>query len=272
MENDLRARVEAVKEREARAQRKAEDALQQRLRDARREIDRVVEDARAKAGALADAAANPRLVTRGGGISRSGGRVTARVSGGLSTGETGHLRADARAALDAVAGSVHAGRPDDAGTLLPPEPEALPLEVGVRVRVPMGLEGVVTSVQGKTAEVSVNGKRLKAAVADLVVLGRPGAAPAAGRVSVSMASSEASSSDLNVIGCTVPEAIERTDKFLDQAVLGELREVRVIHGHGTGQLRRALAEFLAEHPQVVRAAGAPPNQGGGGVTVVELKD
>ncbi len=87
-----------------------------------------------------------------------------------------------------------------------------------------------------------------------------------------MTSSESTTSDLNVIGCTVPEAIERTDKFLDQAVLSELREVRVIHGHGTGQLRRALTAFLAEHPQVVRAAGAPPNQGGGGVTVVELKD
>ena len=271
IENDLRARVDAVKEREQRAQRKADDALQQRLRDAKREIDRVVEDARAKAGALADAAASPRLVTRGGGITRSGGRV----SGGLSTGETGHLRADARAALDAVAGRVRDGSDTgDAGALLPPEPPpAIPLETGVRVRVPPGLEGVVTAVQGKTAEVSVNGKRLKAAVADLVVIGRPGApAPGTVRVNVTMTSSESTTSDLNVIGCTVPEAIERTDKFLDQAVLSELREVRVIHGHGTGQLRRAITAFLAEHPQVVRAAGAPPNQGGGGVTVVELKD
>ena len=78
IENDLRARVDAVKEREQRAQRKADDALQQRLRDAKREIDRVVEDARAKAGALADAAASPRLVTRGGGITRSGGPVDRR--------------------------------------------------------------------------------------------------------------------------------------------------------------------------------------------------
>jgi DNA mismatch repair protein MutS2 len=268
LENDLRARVEAVKEREQRAQRKADDALQQRLRDARREIDRVVEDARVKAGALAEAAASPRLVTRGGGITGSGGRVS-----GLSTGETGHLRADARAALDAVAGRVRDGSDmGDAGALLP-EPPAIPLETGVRVRVPPGLEGVVTAVHGKNAEVSVNGKRLKAAVADLVVIGRPGAPPPATvRVNVNITSSESAASDLNVIGCTVPEAIERTDKFLDQAVMGELREVRVIHGHGTGQLRRALTAFLADHPQVVRAAGAPPNQGGGGVTVVELKD
>ena len=263
LENDLRARLEAVKAREQRAQRKADDALQQRLRDARREIDRVVEDARAKAGALADAAAAPRLVTRGGGIA---------YASGLSTGETGQLRAGARAALDALADRVRDGGDAGAGALLPPEPPPdVPLATGVRVRVPPGLEGVVTSVQGKTAEISVNGKRLKANVADLVVVGKAGAPPPA-TVRVNVTTSESTASELNVIGCTVPEAIERTDKFLDQAVLGELREVRVIHGHGTGQLRKAIAAFLAEHPQVLRAVGAPPNQGGGGATVVELKD
>jgi DNA mismatch repair protein MutS2 len=270
LENDLRARVEAVKAREQRAQRKADDALQQRLRDAKREIDRVVEDARAKAGALADAAASARLVTRTGVITRGG----ARVSGGLSTGETGHLRADARAALDAVAGRVRDGHEgEDAAALLPAQPAPeIALATGVRVRVPPGLEGVVTSVQGRTAEVTVNGKRVKANVADLVIVGKATAPPPA-KVSVSMtSSSDSAPSDLNVVGCTVPEAIERTDKFLDQAVLGELREVRVIHGHGTGQLRRAITAFLAGHPQVLRATGAPPNQGGGGVTVVELKD
>jgi DNA mismatch repair protein MutS2 len=126
-------------------------------------------------------------------------------------------------------------------------------------------------VNGKTADVSVNGKRLRAALADLVVIGKAGAPPPA-RVQITMTSTEPSSSDLNVIGCTVPEALDRTDKFIDQAVLGERRELRVIHGHGTGQLRKAIAAFLADHPQVLRASGAPENQGGGGVTVVELKD
>jgi DNA mismatch repair protein MutS2 len=48
--------------------------------------------------------------------------------------------------------------------------------------------------------------------------------------------------------------------------------VRVIHGHGTGQLRRALGTFLREHPLVARVGPAPADQGGSGVTVVELKD
>jgi DNA mismatch repair protein MutS2 len=78
--------------------------------------------------------------------------------------------------------------------------------------------------------------------------------------------------DLNVIGCSVDEALSRTDKFLDEAILAEVRTVRVIHGHGTGQLRRALAEYLQVHPQVDRIGAARPEHGGAGVTVVELKE
>ena len=52
----------------------------------------------------------------------------------------------------------------------------------------------------------------------------------------------------------------------------ELRTVRVIHGHGTGRLRRALSGYLSAHPLVLRAAPAPNDLGGSAVTVVELKD
>jgi len=48
--------------------------------------------------------------------------------------------------------------------------------------------------------------------------------------------------------------------------------VRFIHGYGTGQLKRALAGFLEQHPLVAKIATAPPEQGGCGVTVVELKE
>ena len=49
-------------------------------------------------------------------------------------------------------------------------------------------------------------------------------------------------------------------------------ELRIIHGHGTGQLRRAVGAFLRDHPLVARVETAPQNQGGGGATVVVLKD
>ena len=78
--------------------------------------------------------------------------------------------------------------------------------------------------------------------------------------------------DLNVIGCTVDEAIARAERFLDESLLTDQRIIRLIHGYGTGQLKRALAGFLQQHPLVARFATAPPEQGGGGVTVVELKE
>ena len=63
-------------------------------------------------------------------------------------------------------------------------------------------------------------------------------------------SSEPSSQEINLIGYTVEEATARVDKFLDQAALAGTPQVRLIHGHGTGALRRGLAEFLKTHPLV----------------------
>jgi DNA mismatch repair protein MutS2 len=77
---------------------------------------------------------------------------------------------------------------------------------------------------------------------------------------------------VNLIGSTVDEAMTRVEKFLDECLLTEQRVVRVIHGYGTGQLRRAVAAYLEGHPLVARFQLAPTDQGGGGVTVVELKD
>jgi DNA mismatch repair protein MutS2 len=135
----------------------------------------------------------------------------------------------------------------------------------------LGLEATVTSVHDGTADLDVRGKRMRASVRDLRVIGGQ---PAAARVNVNveLQPRATSSSDLNVIGCTVDEALTRAERFLDESLLGDQRVLRLIHGYGTGQLKRALADFLQQHPLVARFATAPPNQGGGGVTVVELKD
>ena len=79
------------------------------------------------------------------------------------------------------------------------------------------------------------------------------------------------SAELNLIGKTTDEAVDITDKFLDEAFLNGLSELRIIHGHGTGALRRAIAELLKEHPHVARFAAASQDHGGSGATIVELK-
>ena len=87
-----------------------------------------------------------------------------------------------------------------------------------------------------------------------------------------MAPRETVAGEINVIGSNSEDAVGRVERFLDDAAVSELRNVRIIHGYGTGQLRRSIAEFLRAHPFVSSFGPAPDNQGGGGVTVVALKE
>jgi DNA mismatch repair protein MutS2 len=103
---------------------------------------------------------------------------------------------------------------------------------------------------------------------------RPGARPSGITVHTSAPSEDdaaAGADEINVIGCTVDEATRLVDKFLDTAALNGKSEVRIIHGHGTGALRRGLAEFFAAHPLVERIHAEADDRGGSAVTVVELK-
>jgi DNA mismatch repair protein MutS2 len=99
-------------------------------------------------------------------------------------------------------------------------------------------------------------------------------AGAAGRRGITVRaqpSDEPAGGEINVIGCTVEEASGRVDKFLDEAALAGKPNVRIIHGHGTGALRRGLAEFLATHPLVEKIHFEAEDRGGTAVTVVELQ-
>ena len=244
----LQQREELLRQREETFRRRLNAELETQVRHAWREIDDVIAELKTKTTAIAHEAA----------------RQT------VSTGETGAARSDARAAVESVA-----------KRFLEPEPEAEtpPLAagahqpaVGDRVIVGgLGLEAVVTSVHDGTAELDVRGKRMRASVRDLRVVSSQ---PARARVSVNveLQPRETSAVDLNVIGCTVDEALTRAERFLDESLLTDQHVVRLIHGYGTGQLKRALTGFLQQHPLVARFATAPPEHGGGGVTVVELKD
>jgi DNA mismatch repair protein MutS2 len=81
----------------------------------------------------------------------------------------------------------------------------------------------------------------------------------------------AGATEINVIGRTVEEAMDAVEKFLDQAFLEGLPQVRIVHGVGMGILRRALRTYLGSHPQVDKVSEPPQNEGGAGATVVELR-
>ena len=107
----------------------------------------------------------------------------------------------------------------------------------------------------------------KSAKADLLASARPS------DVTVhAQQSDEPANEEINVIGCTVEEATRRVDKFLDEATLGSLPSVRIIHGHGTGALRRGLAEFLSTHPLVDKVRHEAEDRGGTAITIAELRN
>jgi DNA mismatch repair protein MutS2 len=136
---------------------------------------------------------------------------------------------------------------------------------------------ILRRVDGSTAEIEAGPLRMKVAVDEITAIeSEPaGKAASAGKradIIVTSAPGEGSSTgELNVIGMTVEEATARVDKFLDEAALANRTRVRVIHGHGTGALRRGLAEFLKTHPLVASLAFETEDRGGKAITVVDLR-
>ena len=77
--------------------------------------------------------------------------------------------------------------------------------------------------------------------------------------------------ELNLIGARVEEALEASDKFLDRALLEGKQAVRIIHGFGTGTLRKAVREHLRRHPAVKSWRPGGENEGGDGATIALLE-
>jgi len=155
--------------------------------------------------------------------------------------------------------------------------------VGDKVKLlSFGSVGIVDQIKDGYAEVRVKALRFREKLENLeLVEQQPTAKPQPGKLEklrrstgteIHLTSSEQKvQSELNVIGQTTDEAIDAVDKFLDEASLASLSQVRIVHGHGTGALRRAIAGLLGGHPHVARFLAAPPDQGGTGATLVELR-
>ena len=155
--------------------------------------------------------------------------------------------------------------------------------VGDKVKLrSFGSVGIVDQIKEGVAEVRVKSLRLREKLENLELVKATAQKTtqqgkleklrrsAAAETHVAAAEDKAQS-ELNVIGQTTDEAVDAVDKFLDEASLASLSKVRIIHGHGTGALRRAIGALLDGHPHVSRFLPAPPDQGGAGATLVELR-
>ncbi len=141
------------------------------------------------------------------------------------------------------------------------------LEPGVAVKLEMGGRGVLREVRGSRAQVEVSGKRLWVPSQELTLIGT---APKTTPSKVRVVAAETTARELKLIGLDSERAREDLERFLDQAHTSGLAAVRIVHGHGTGTLRRMVADVCRTHPAVRSFRHPPQNLGGTGATEVEL--
>jgi DNA mismatch repair protein MutS2 len=138
----------------------------------------------------------------------------------------------------------------------------------------LGLRGEVIGVDGTHATVQAGGVTVKVPLGALRVApggaGAPAALPGRRPAAVRVPAKTGVAGELRLIGRTTEEARDLLEKYLDDAFLAGLPSVRIVHGKGTGALRRVVHECLAGHPLVADHRAAAPHEGGEGATVARL--
>ncbi|RLA95964.1 MAG: hypothetical protein DRG69_02210, partial [Deltaproteobacteria bacterium] len=132
----------------------------------------------------------------------------------------------------------------------------------------LGRRGRVVELGHERAEVLVGAMRVKVPLEELRE-----SEPEGGK-EVALVGLEAEGrgvQELNVVGLRVEEALPKVEKLIDEAILRGWDQVQIVHGIGSGRLRRAIREHLKGMPWVKELKSAPLERGGGGVTIVELK-
>lgn len=136
------------------------------------------------------------------------------------------------------------------------------------------IRGELVEITGESARVQRGAVAFRVAAAQLRTLPAGAAAAPASRDVVRAPSDSAGAAspptELRLIGMRAREALERLDRFLDQAQSAGVQTVRIVHGLGTGALKHAVAEYLTASAYCTRFRDAEPEQGGAGVTVAEL--
>ncbi|HEX5531089.1 MAG TPA: Smr/MutS family protein, partial [Methylomirabilota bacterium] len=167
-------------------------------------------------------------------------------------------------------------------------------EPGDRVEVAhLGLKGEVLTIDGPTATVQAGAVTVKVPLQAITVVARGGAgradvargegvmysrprmgtglgSKAGARGAVAVPGKSGVPGELHLIGRTTDEARDLLEKYLDDAFLAGLTSVRIIHGKGTGALRRAVEDVLGGHPLIAEHRPGAASEGGGGATVATL--
>ena len=151
-------------------------------------------------------------------------------------------------------------------------------KLGESVKVlSMNLTGTISSKPDSRGNVTVQMGILRSQVniSDLEIIEdvnpySPKAMKRTSKGKIKMSKSLSVSPEINLLGKTVDEAVSELDKYLDDALLSHLNSVRVVHGKGTGALRKGIHEYLRRQKHVKSYRLAEYGEGDAGVTIVEL--
>ena len=126
--------------------------------------------------------------------------------------------------------------------------------------------GQVLAIKGEEIILEIEGKKIRASIDQLQPVEEEQIASRQLPKNIALNVVRDKDRELNLIGLRVEEALIRTDKFLDRAFVSDLKEVRIIHGLGTGKLSAALSDFLSQHSHVAEYSLE------GSVTIVSLRE
>ena len=163
------------------------------------------------------------------------------------------------------------------------EAPAAPLPVAETFRVGQEVLHTAFNKRGRITDIDerrnrlrldLNGVSLWAAVKDVrlpATAARPAAPSAVGRAVRAQTDDSAPALKLDLRGMRADQALAEVERFLDKALLAGFHELEVVHGRGTGALRRQIHDFLRGFPAVEHFALAPEDRGGDGMTIVQLR-
>jgi DNA mismatch repair protein MutS2 len=149
-----------------------------------------------------------------------------------------------------------------------PSPPSEPPRIGDQVQVgDTGIRGQLLSVEGERARIQRGNLRFEVPAAQLHRIGET--APATTEVHLA-AAPEDTPQEITLLGLRVKEAVAELDQFLDRAAQARYPSVRIIHGIGSGALKRAVQDYLSTSPYCTAFRPGEPREGGAGVTVAEI--
>jgi len=146
------------------------------------------------------------------------------------------------------------------------QPNKIVIKVGDRVKY-RSSKGEVLSIRSKEAIIEIEGLKMRVPLSQLKRIGVMPKIEPKPKTNITIEKSGIGSISIKLLGCFADEAIDKLDKFLSDALVNGFSEVEIIHGTGTGVLKKVIIDYLKSYPKLQSFYGQKGNMG---ITIVKL--